>query len=153
MATIHVYDETILPCITFPLDNTHEKSKRYLGNKALSGEIYANINLLPKNDTEMKALYDFWKDDCNYGLNPFLIPLPIFGRTGDLEYPCLQVKFVEEIKSVKVDLHWTVKIKLKVLGNVYYIVDDVEDYIIDDSGNYVVTDIETNSFKEITYGN
>jgi len=161
MATIPIYDEATLPCISFPLDNTHQATKRYLGGKAVSGEVYADINLFIKNDTEADALHDFWVADCNYGLEPFLIPLPVFGRETDTSDPALLVKFVGDAKDTKNAGYWTAKRKLRILGTIIYIIDDGGNFILDDvgdfvlggDGSYVATGNEINSYKEVVYGN
>ncbi|MFT7880718.1 MAG: hypothetical protein ABXS91_10030 [Sulfurimonas sp.] len=152
--TIPIYDESILPCITFPLENTHQETKRYLGGKAITGEAYASISLIAKDDNEAKALYDFWVTDCNYGLEPFLIPLPVFGRNADTSAPALLVKFIGDAKDTKVANHWTAKRKLKILGAIHYVIDDQGQFVVDDAGDYIITDSgEINTYKEVIYGN
>ena len=149
---IPIYNLDILPAITHPFESKKIVTKRYLGGKAITGQEYATLNIFSEDNAKTKALYDFWKDDCNYGTVPFLIALPMFGITYDKAYPSLMVQFYEDITAKKIEKHWTQDIKIKVLGTVDYITDDSLNYIIDDTGNYIVTDAVSNSNKEITHG-
>jgi len=133
------YDEALLPCITYPMENVHTKSKRYLGNVALTGKVYATINMVAKTDSDMDNLHIFWRVDCNYGLDPFIIAIPIFGMpTSSLDILC---QWVGDFTPTKVDTHWTIKQKLKILSPIQVVKDDVGDYVRDDNGNYIYTDI------------
>lgn len=156
MATIPIYDETILPCITYPMINKRKVSKRYLGNKGISGETYATVQLIAKTDSELAALTDFWLIDCNYGLEPFLIKLPMFGQ--EVTMPSILVKFIGDTSDSKNDDGtWRLTRELKILGNIVYIIDDNGDFITDDSGDFTITDdgdfISTeniNTFRSVT---
>lgn len=138
--TIPMYDYDVLPCITDPMKVTQEETERFLGGRALTGAVYAEINLIADTDAEEKALYDFWKDQCKYGVEPFLISLPIFGNTFDITKPDILVQFVGEISGTRDGGRWTSKQKLKVLGTLAYTVDDQGNFIVTDAGAFVVTE-------------
>ena len=147
MATLPIYDDTgLLPCLTFTFKSTHEESKRYLGNQALAGDMYAYINIKPKTDEEMEALYSFWKDDCNYGLEPFILKIPVFGfnRDGTMSAGYV-VKFLEDLNSVNTTGEvWEIRNqKLKLFGRVVYITDDSGTVLFDDSSELIWADEET----------
>ena len=139
MATIPIYDITTLPCISYPMENTAQKSKKYQGGYALTGNTKASVSLIAKNDTEMLALYDFWKTDCNFGLEPFLMPIPVFGNTQDLYLPSLLVLFKSDLKATKNSSNWTIKMDLEIYGLVNYVIDDFGQFITSDTGEYVIT--------------
>ena len=159
--TIPTYQGAGLPRITFPFGNTQRASKRYLGGIAITGAVYLDVNITAVSDAEEKALYNFWKDDINYGLEPFLIAIPTFGDTVDADNPSLLVQFVSDLSSALDGNLWKTKIKLKVYGTIDYIVDDFGDFIVADTGEYIVTEggdyIPTgniiNSYREVLYGN
>ena len=145
------YDLTSLPTIENPYSNEKEVTKKYLGGRAMTGQEYATLNIFMVDNIEAKALYDFWKDDCNYGTDAFLVPLPFFGEVYDKTRPNVVAKFIEDISAEKIDIHWNQGIKVKVLGTVDYITDDALAYITDDSGAFIYADSTSNSNKEITY--
>jgi len=158
--SIPTYDQENLPCVVFPLTNWREPTKRYLGNTAISGEIYAELSLKATSDEQMALFDDFWMSDCNYGLEPFLIALPVFGMTIDTEYPRLLVQFVGDLKDTKNETSWDIKRKVKILGVICYVKDDDDNFIVSDSGDYTISDtgdyISTgnniDTYKETIYG-
>ena len=159
MATIPVYDEATLPYIVYPLNAVHELPRRFLGRRAVTGEVYADVSVVSNNDTYAKALHDFWITDCNYGLDPFLIPLPIFGRDSDTSHPALLVKMVSDIDYNRQNVTAISKFRVKVLGEVSYVVDDLGDFIISDTGDFVISDTgdyvatgNETTFKVVSYG-
>lgn len=146
MATA-IYDNSLLPCMTFPFNNTHTKSKRYLGGQALTGKIYADIKITCKNDDEMIALHDFYSVDCKYGLDPFIFTAPLFGFDTDI------VDFVGEFEGdfspVKDEtLLWTVTMKVKILAPILLIRDDAGEIVTDDAGEYIYTDTSLHSSSD-----
>ena len=153
---IPIYDETALPVIIHPVDNERGESIRYFGSKAITDGIKAKINIFPKTDTQMSALYDFWETDCNYGLDPFIIDIPVFGGAIGGETGLL-VRFQGKLSSSKVSMRWQQGIDLEVLGNVIYVVDDLGDVILDDAGDFITADGDyvatqhITSYKEITW--
>lgn len=157
--TIPVYDPSILPCITYPMVCTQEATRKYLGGIALTGKTYAEISTSSRSNEEQFALYSFWKDTCNHGLEPFLIPLPVFGEMASDKYPAMFVRFIGEIKSTKESSAWKNKFKLEVIATTRYTIDGVgsfvvatvDDLILDGQGNYVASNIELNSYKEIVW--
>ena len=146
-----IYNLNILPAITLPYKDKREVSKKYLGGRALTGEVYLDFDVFMESNTERKALYDFWKNDCNYGTQPFLIPLPLFGETYDKDRPNVLALFTKEIEANKQDIHWTATTSVKAVGTIEYIQDDSSAYITDDSGAFIYNDYTTNSNMEITY--
>lgn len=151
------YDFNVLPCIEFPYSNEQEVTKKYLGGRALTGQEYATLNMFSVDDTKAKALYEFWRDDCNYGTDPFLAPIPMHGAEHSKYVPNALCEFTEDILSNKEDVHWKQSIKLKVIEyseNTYIIVDDSGNLMVDDSDNVLASTSTpiSNSNKEITYG-
>lgn len=113
---IPIYDTETLPCITFPLKTTYEQSQRYLGGQASTGRLLAEINLIAKNNEEINAFYSFWKTDCNFGLNSFLIPIPVFGDTNTVTTNGgFVVKMIGNLSADKVDGHWTCKLDVEII--------------------------------------
>lgn len=157
--TIPIYDTTTLPCIIHPMKNTHKKSKKYLGGIAVVNEIEASIKVKGKNNTEIDALYSFWRHECNYGLEPFLMPLPLFGSGYDAEFPHVLVQFDDDLSVDKNNFTWTSSIKIKVLGTIDYIVDDqgnfvvsdTGEYTVDANGNYVATGNIVDTYRKVVY--
>lgn len=157
--TIPIYDTNILPCITHPMRNRHMRSKKYLGGIAVVGSAEATVNVIAENDTEISALYDFWRYDCNYGLEPFLIPLPLFGLDFDPLYPNILVQFADDLNINKEDTVWTSSIKIKVLGTIDYIVDaqgnfivsSAGEYTVDANGDYVATGNIIDTYRKVFY--
>ena len=147
---IPIYDETALPVIIHPVDNERGETVRYFGSKAITDGIKAKINIFPKTDTQMAALYDFWETDCNYGLDPFIINIPVFGGAIGGETGLL-VRFQGKLSSSKVSVRWQQGIDLEVLGNVIYVVDDALNDVISDGGDLVVSDGDYIATKYITY--
>ena len=149
MATIPIYDETLLPCLSYPMSNTQARTGRATAETSISGE----------DDAAVKAFYEFWKADCNYGLDPFLIPLPFFGETVDVTRPAILVKFIGDLKGDKTTRGWKVQFSLEILGDVDYVVDDfgnfivsdTGDFTINDQGDFVATGNNVNSYKEILW--
>lgn len=157
--TIPVYNLNELPCITYPMVCTQESTKKYLGGSAITGKIYADINTISKSNEEQYALYSFWKDTCNHGLEPFLMPLPVFGEMASARFPAMFVRFMGDIKSTMKENVWENKFKLEVIATTRYNIDNVgsfvvttvDDLILDGQGDYVATNIELNSYKEIIW--
>jgi len=157
---IPIYNIDTLPTITFPMKNTHVSTKKYLGGRAVTGEVEININLIANSNIELKALYDFWLTDCNYGLEPFVIPLPLFGSEPSLTNPTLLVKFISDIETEKVSSIWRANLKLEVFGTLDYIINDLGEFVVTDNGEYTLGDggeyVPTgnviNSYREVFYG-
>lgn len=157
--TIPIYDQTTLPCLSLPMKNTHGETARYLGNRAVTGDISLTVKVIPKSDIEAKALYDFWATDCNFGLEPFLAPIPIFGNTVDKEFPKMLVQFYGHFSMDKNSVIWGTELKLKLIGTIDYVVDGLGDFIVSDAGEYTVTAngdyVPTgntiNSYREVVY--
>lgn len=135
--TIPVYDFATLPCVTFPMKNTHTKTKRYLGNKAITGKITTEINIIAETDAEMNALYEFWYTECNAGLEPFLIALPIFGKDGVTD---LLSRWNGDFIANKETESWSLSLTFEIMGSMIYVVDDNGDFIVSDAGEYTVAD-------------
>ncbi len=158
---IPIYDPTLLPCITYPMKNTQVQTERYLGGRAVTGAVNIDISIMAKNNTELNALYNFWVNDCNYGLEPFLISLPIFGTTVIPEAPDLLVQFSGDFSADKESLLWRSKIRLELIGSIDYIIDGNGDFIVSDTGEYTVTEDGSyaptgniiNSYREVLYAN
>lgn len=159
--TIPIYDVSILPAIIYPMENIHEEPEIYLGNRAVTGYLSSDITIKARNDAHMALLYDFLITDCNYGLEPFLVPLPMFGvASGDNIKPTLLVRVSGPISMKTPGQTWTGQIKLERIGIIDYIVDNLGDFIVSDLGEYMITDggdyIPTgkviNSYREVYYG-
>lgn len=158
--TIPVYDIATMPAIIYPMNNTHDETDLYLGNRAVTGKARADLTIKAKNDTAAAALYALWKDECNYGVEPFLVPLPFFGREMDTAVPSLLVRFDGPFAISKDSQIWNGGIKIVVIGTVDYIVDNLGDFIVSDLGEYTVNDagdyVPTGniieSYREINYG-
>ena len=159
MATIPIYDETTLPCITYPYSNTRQPTKKYLGRRAVVGEVTATINLIATSDAEVLALNTFFESECNFGLEPFLINLPILGVELP-EQAATLAKFIGEVTDTKnANGTWTASRQLKVLGTIIYVIDDQDqfilsdegDFIFADNGDYLSTGTPLNAYREITW--
>lgn len=158
--TIPIYDINTMPCITYPMKNTQVQTKKYLGGKARTQQVDIVINIMAKSDAEMLALYTFWKTECNYGLEPFLLPLPIFGETFNPAAPHILAKFNGDISVDKTGAVWEASMNILVLGTIDYIIDDFGNFIVSDTGeymvdandNYVATGNIVNSYREVLYG-
>lgn len=158
--TIPIYDTSTLPIISLPLKDTKTRTMRYLGNRGITGDIQADVELKASSDSQVAALYIFWKDECNYGLEPFIMPLPIFGRPTDVNAPDLLVMFTKESKDTKTQGQWSSKRTLKILGKVVYtinidgdfILSDEGQFTLDDNGNYIALTSRLHTNKEIYYG-
>lgn len=138
MATIPIYDETVLPCLTYPFERKQEKSTKFLGKRAVVNNIYITITTTAKSDDETLALIDFWQADCNFGLEPFLIDTPITPPNGESALLCL---FVDDMSTAKEESGtWKSTIRLRVLGLIIYIIDDEGQFVLDDSGDFTLTD-------------
>ena len=152
------YDQDTLPKLVYSFQNTIEKPTRFLGGKAFTGEEYMNVNFLSKTDEQTKALSDFWENDINFGIDPFLIAAPYRGVDYDESSRNVLVRFVENFSPTKNDFpQWRISAKLKVLEYkeiLGYLVDDPGNELVDDAGNDLFSESEfsTNSNKEITYG-
>jgi len=162
MAAIPIYNEATLPCLIYPMKNTQEPTKKYLGGKAISGRALATVNLVAESDAEMTALYEFFKTDCNYGLEPFLIPIPFFGADVEVETPAILVKQLGSLETDKTNSNkWKASLKLEILGDIDYVIDgegnfvlsDSGDFVLSDSGDFVSTGNNVNSYREIFYEN
>jgi len=151
------YDLDVLPAIEHPYSNEQEVTKRYLGGRAITGQEYATLNIFMVDNDEAKALYEFWRDDCDYGTTAFLAPIPMNGVPFSGGAPNALCEFIEDISTEKIDVHWKQGIKVKVLEYselLGYIIDDSSNQLVDDSGNSLVSTSTpiSNSNKEITYG-
>lgn len=159
MATIAVYDETALPCLSYPFDNTEEHTKKYLGGEAMTGGAYATISITQMTDLEMQAVHEFRRVDCNSGLDPFLLPIPYFGLDVNVDLPAVLVQFKSEFKSSRQKGYWSTSFKVEILGNIVYTIDDLGNYVVTDAGDFVVSDggdfVSTgnniNSYKEVLW--
>lgn len=146
-----VFDETVLPCMNLPFENVHSRSKKYLGKKALTGKVYATLSFTAINDAEMRALHDFWRIDCNYGTEPFVLPAPLFGKAVSA------VNFIaiwyDDFKPTKVDIHWTLKIRVRILAPIIWVYDDAGNHVTNDNGDWIYTDesLHTSADNVIDY--
>ncbi len=143
-----------LPVIQYPFDNRQEVTKNYLGNRAISGQEYANINVFMENNAQAEALYKFWRDDCVFGTKQFLVPLPYNGVHYSRDIPNVLCEFIKELSAEKINNFWNEKIELKVIEYNYVlgnIVDDSSNQLVDDAGNILVSTSSyiSNSSKEI----
>lgn len=160
--TIPIYDSTsgALPAITFPMVNRRRATKRYLGGEAMTRPADTTLNIIARTDAQESAIDDFWRVDCNYGLEPFLIALPFMGKTVDFTKPELLVRFVGDVED-SFDGHlWKTKRKIQILGSIDYIIDaqgnfivsDTGEYIVTENGDYVPTGNHITSYRELVYG-
>ena len=140
MATSY-YNRTIepLPCMSFPFENTHGKSKRYLGNQALTGKVTATTTVICKDDDEMNDLHTFWRVDCNYGLEPFIFNAPLFGfSTATFDF---LGEFLGDFKPTKAKNGiWTITLDINILAPIFLVRDDAGDPITDVHGEYIYSD-------------
>jgi len=158
--TIPIYDIATMPAIIYPIANDHEETEIYLGNRAVTGYVTADITLKARNDAHIALLYDFWLTDCNYGLEPFLVPLPLFGRPTNEELPSLLVRFKGKMSVSKDNSLWSSSLQLDIIGTIDYIIDDEDNFVVADTGEYTVTNngdyVPTgniiNSYREVFYG-
>ena len=156
--TIPIYDQVVLPKVVLPLKNTNESSTKYLGTRGITGMVYSDIILKSSTNSGVAALETFWRDECNYGLEPFIISLPIFGASSSVT---LLVKFYDNLNDSKDKGVWTLKRKLVILGEVVYTIDDDGNFILSDEGQFILNDVgdyvalmsKINTNKEISYGN
>ena len=151
------YDASAMPVIETPFESSQEVTKRYLGKRAVTGQEYTSINLFGEDDSKIKALYEFWRDDCNYGTVQFMVGIPVHGSEHSRYVPNALCEFTEEVAETKEGVHWKQSIKLKIINysaNTYTIVDDAGNLMVDDSGNVLASTSTpiSNSNKEITYG-
>jgi len=159
--TIPIYDKATLPCIQYPFVVRQEESKRFLGGRAITGATFLELNFLSKSDAEENALYNFWKTGCNYGLEPFLIALPIHGASVDEAHPDVLVQWVDDFTDTKEKGRWTTKRRVRVIGTIDYTIDEFGNFIVTDlgeytvspSGDYVPTGSIATIFREVLYGN
>jgi len=128
-----IYDFDILPAIEYPFISEQESTTKYLGRNAISGQTYATLNFFIKDNTEAKELYDFWKDDCNYGTTPFEVAIPIFGVPYDKNVPNTTIEFMEDIIYNKEDTHWKQSAKVKVISEITDTIESNVSFIIDDT--------------------
>lgn len=146
-----------LGCIQYPFTSKIGAPIKCRGYKAITRGASATIKVFCTDSVQFKKLFDFWKDTCNYGLEPFLIALPYMGKTYDKDFPDLLVSFYEDL-SGDYQSYWETTINLKVLGSVDYVIDGNGDFILSDDGDFVIVDgqlISTNNqtqFKGIIYG-
>lgn len=151
---VPIYDDTVLPCLTYPFSNKQSFTKKFLGNRAYTGAVYANITLKSSEADKVSALYAFWRDDCNYGLEPFIFNMPIFGIPMGID---ILVMFTKELKTTKNNTTWSSSMQLKVLGRAVYTeevngdftLSDSGDFVLDVDGNYIA--LPSKIYKEITY--
>lgn len=115
-----IYDKNVLPCITYPFDNTKGETIRGLGGKSYTYRTSANININAMTDEEMDVLETFHTIDCNNGLDNFLLQVPLFGKKVNGEYPYYKVRFVGDFKSKKENLLWDLSIGIKRVDDVLY---------------------------------
>lgn len=157
--TIPVYNIETMPVITYPLVCTQEETKKYLGNIAITGAVFSDVNTVSVSDEQQNNLFTFWRDTCNYGTEPFMIPLPLFGEMIGEEYPALFVKFIGGVKSTKKSSLWENKFKLEVIAKTSYnldnigniIVPTIDDFILDGQGNYLPSNEVLTSYKAIVW--
>ena len=161
MATLPIYLETTLPCLVYPMDNEHEPTVRGLGGKATVGRSLASVNYTAESDAEIAALEAFLNTECNYGLDPFLIPIPFFGEAVTVATPAILVQLRGGVKAAKPKFTmWTGSLSLEVLGKIDYTIEAggdftlhaTGDFTFDVDGNLVSTGLTTiNSYREIFY--
>jgi len=99
----------------------------------------------------MQALHTFWRTTCNYGVAPFVLPVPMFGM--DVDEINFLAQWIGDFKPSKVDTHWTVRPKVRLFSQVFFVKDDAGELITDDNGDYVFADgsLTTAADKIIPY--
>lgn len=138
------------------MSNRTEQAQRYLGRKAVTGGVKAELNIISATKAEVNALELFFKDECNNGLEPFIIKLPLFGK----EEANLLVMFTGTLTDIQNEVVSNLRRSIKVLGLVVYTTDtngdfilsDKGHYVLDDEGNYIALKSQVDIHKEITYG-
>lgn len=142
---IPVYDSSVLPCITRAYKNRKEATTRFLGNKAIAGDVYATLELFAETSEQAKAFFGFWRDDLNYGTNAFYIALPVFGSSfspGTPNVLCRMVSDFDQSMSDSEARRQTIEIKIYDATETWFVVDDEAKQLIDDSGNKIITTTE-----------
>ena len=138
MATSY-YNANGLPCMSFPFKNTHKASKRYLGNKALTGKVRATTDIICESDAQMNELHTFWRVDCNYGLEPFIFNGPLFGfNKSNVDF---LGEFIGDFSPTKDnDGLWKITLDINILAPIFLVRDDAGDPITDVHGEYIYSD-------------
>lgn len=149
---IPIYNETVLPCITYPFKPKKQIIMGFAGKGTQKAT--ADIEILCENDTEVLALDSFFVTDLEYGTKDFLLDIPFFGRVVDNDMPTLLVRFSGHTREYSKESFTSQSSHtLEIVGEVKYIVNDGGDYVLNDSGGYIVSDPIPINNKEITYGN
>ncbi len=113
-----VYDLSVLPCPERTTSHTHEVPMAGLGYRAFTGKQYIEIHV--KTMSQAEALYNFWLNDCKYGLNPFMLAVNYMGSVPERDdnnalVPNYMVRFKGSfIQSV--EKLWKSNIKLELVG-------------------------------------
>ena len=119
-----VFDPSVMPFRLIPIEIQRKETKRYLANRALGGSGHITLKIISVDgldSAKMNALYDFWKNDCQYGIQPFLISLPFFGSLGINDVnPDLLVRFASDLSS-SYENAWETTLKLKIIANAEYV--------------------------------
>jgi len=127
------FNDYNLPCVNLKATHTQEVSKRYLGGKAIKGDMSLDVVFTIETDEEALALYEFYNTELKGGISEFYIDLTLFGLVG-----LYVVKFVGNFVMTRDDITYNASIKLNILSeNVGYVVDDNLVKITDDSGAYI----------------
>jgi len=130
-----VYDIELLPCIKSEAQYLQERTRKFLGGETLVGDKYITINITSDELDKVQALYYLWETSCNFGVEPFVITVNLFGEPTN----CV-VKFVEDLVMNVSDLEYNSTIKLEFIDEIFYLVDDAGAYIVDDSQIYLYTE-------------
>jgi hypothetical protein len=154
---VPIYDRSEMPCIQEPFVRRRPPTIRYLGGNATTDNVYSDINILSATSVEAQLVYEFWKNKCNYGTEPFIINLPFYDSTENYDF---LVMFTGGYKDVNNEFTWTSTVNIKVLGRIVYTIEPngdftllgSGDFVLDENGNYVATGL-SNLNKDITYGN
>ena len=160
MAVYPYYDECVLPTIVHPFTTIIEEPRKYLGNTAVTKNRYLTINFSAIDNDSIAALNSFWVNECNYGKDPFVVSIPLFGKKSNSGIPSgFLVKFIEQIENSKDDYTWKSSTKLRIISEVTTILDDNGNILVDDYGNVIVLDTisETNftgisNYRKVVFG-
>jgi|GEM_PF-4090979 len=126
-----------LPQPTYPFDVSYEKTELFLGNKIRAGARMVSFAIVMRNNTQIKAMHDFWKNDCQYGTKPFYITLPMFGVE---ETVLMMFKGNYQTKQANILGKHTIElIEVDKALRPIYVVDDAGSQVVDDSGSFVVS--------------
>ena len=152
MAVYPYYDECVLPTIVHPFTTIIEEPRKYLGNTAVTKNRYLTINFSAIDNDSIAALNSFWVNECNYGKDPFVVSMPLFGKKSNSGTPSgFLVKFIEQIENSKDDYTWKSSTKLRIINEVLLSTDGNGDIIIDNTGGIeILGNVDENNSTNIS---